>query len=576
MEKQNKIQYNKGAAMMVLVIFFMLISLTILTGIVTPVVKEFQIASDSFKSKQTYYLAESGIEDIFYRMKDSKQVGASETLVLGSSSVISTITDLPGNKKEISSFSDTNSIQRKVNITLTTGVGASFSYGILSGVGGFYMSNNSGIVGSVYSNGSISGSGNITGSATSANSSALTSDQSNGSGVPLYDISFGNLSSTQDFSQSFQVSTTAVVNKVQLYLKKISSPSNITVRIVSDSSGKPSTTTLTTGTLSASTVSTNYGWVEVAFSSHIQLSSGTTYWLVLDASTSSTKYYQIGANNDGYLNGIGKIGQYSGTWNNTSPSGLDGFFSLYLGGLTGSISGVNIGTGSVGNAYAHTVTNTTVAGTIYCQTGSGNNKSCDTSKPDPVQISMPISEQNILDWKNIAETGGINVGSYVLPSNTTLGPKKITGNLTVTNGVRLTLSGTLWVQGNLLVDNNAIVDLSSGYGSSSGLIVVDGTITISNNATFQGSGTTGSYVMVLSTSSSSSAITLSNNGGAVVLYAANGTVNLSNNATAKALNGYYISLGNNAVVTYDDGLANVNFVSGPSGTWNIESWKETQ
>ncbi len=345
---------------------------------------------------------------------------------------------------------------------------------------------------------------------------------------------------------------------------------------MTDSNGSPSSTTLAQGTLSASAVSTNYGWAEVPFSTFVQLSSATTYWLVLDTSTSSSKYYKIGANNNGYANGTGKTGAYSGTWNNTSPSGLDCFFNLYLGGMTGSITGIKVGTGSVGNAYANTIKNSTIAGTNYCKTGTGNNKACNTSKDDPSQIAMPISEQNIQDWKNAASAGGSINGNYTLTSNTTIGPKKITGNLTVDNGHTLTLSGAIWVQGNLDVNNNGSLKLASSFGSSSGVIIVDGTITISNNAFFSGSGTAGSYILALSTSSSSQAITLSNNAGAVALYAANGTIDVANNGTAKALNGYYIHLGNNAAITYDSGLANQNFVSGPSGSWNITKWKEVE
>jgi hypothetical protein len=132
------------------------------------------------------------------------------------------------------------------------------------------------------------------------------------------------------------------------------------------------------------------------------------------------------------------------------------------------------------------------------------------------------------------------------------------------------------VEGNVTVSNNATVRLSASYGTSEGVIVSDGIINIENNAEFAGSGSTGSYLMVLSTSSSSSAITLSNNGGAVILYAANGTVNLANNAGAKALNGKQINLNNNAVIVYDSGLVNSNFVNGPSGGWGITSWKEVK
>lgn len=573
---KNKIKTNGGAAMMILIVFFVLISLAILSGIVTPTVREFKIVADNFKSKQTYFLAESGVEDVLYRMRNGKQTSTEETLVLGGSETTTTVETLPGNKRQLSSLANTGGIQRKVNVVLGTGVGAAFSYGVQVGSGGFIMDNNSQIVGSVYSNGTISGSGSITGSATSANSPALSANQTNDSGTPTYDVTFGNDNSTQDFAQSFQISETGILNKINLYVKKVGSPADITARIVTDSGGKPSGTTLTSAVIDGSIISTNYGWISIPMTSYVQLSSGTTYWIVLDASSSNTKYYKIGANNEGYQNGVGKTGSYGGTWNSLSPSGLDGFFSVYLGGVTGSISGVTVGTGTIGNAYSHTVNNSIVRGTIYCQTGSGNNKSCDTGRTDPVQIPMPISEQNIIDWKNVAALGGEITGNYTVSSNTTLGPKKITGNLTVNSKSTLTMSGSIWVQGNLLVDNNSIIKLSSSYGSSEGVIIVDGTITISNNGTFEGSGAVDSYMLALTTSSSTNAINASNNAGAVALYAANGTINIANNGTAISLTGYNIHLSENAVITYQEGLANANFVSGPSGTWNVNSWNETE
>lgn len=576
-QKIKKINTQSGAAMMLSVIFFLFISLAIITGLVSPSLRQFRNAHTNFNSKQSYLLAESGSEDAFYRIINNMAIGSSEILTLGSASTTTTITDVSGGKKDIVSLGDMKSFQRKVALSVGTGVGVSFSYGVQSGIGGFIMDNNSVVNGSVYSNGNITGSGTITGTALSANSAALSADQLNGSGVPAYDVIFGNANGTQDFAQSFQVSTTSVVNKVELYLKKISTPSNLTIRVATDNSGSPSTTTLASGSLSASLVSTSYGWVSVPFDSNPELTAGTTYWIVIDGSTNSSKYYFIGANNNGYANGTGKIGQYSSTWNNTSPSGLDGFFQLYLGGLTGLIDGITIGTLGVGNAYAHTVNNSTIAGTNYCQTGSGNNKSCNTSLADPTQVAMPISDQNILDWKAEAEAGGIYSGNYSLnDSSGSLGPKKVTGNFNVNNNATLTVTGTLWVQGDMDISNNAIVNLAPSYGTSEGVIIVDGIVNIGNNAVFGGSGSDGSYLMVLSTSTSSSAITLSNNGGAVILYAHNGTVNLSNNAGAKALNGKYIHLSNNVVITYDSGLVNSNFVSGPGGGWNIQGWKESQ
>lgn len=563
--------------MLIVVVFFLFITLAIISGLVSPSVREFKNSSSAVKSRQSLFLSESGAEDAYFRLKTAKPINSSTILSLGGNTTTTTITDSGFNEKTVSSLSSVDSIQRKNKLVLNTGTGISFSYGVQSGTGGFTMANGSYVDGSVYSNGNITGSGSIAGSALSANSSSLSANQTNGSGVPAYDVIFGNANSTQDFAQSFQVSESGAVNKVDLYLKKVSTPSNLTVRIVTNSGGSPSTSTLASGSLSASLVSTTYGWVSVPLSSNPELTAGTTYWIVVDGSTNSSRYYMMGADNNGYSGGTGKIGQYVGTWNNTTPSGVDGFFKLYLGGLTGLIDGITVGTESTGNAYAHTVTNSTIAGTNYCQVGSGNNKACNTTLPDPTQVPMPVSDQNILDWKAEAEAGGIHAGDYVVnDTSASLGPKKITGNLSVNNNASLTMTGTLWVQGNIDISNNANVSLSSSYGTSEGVIVADGTVNIGNNAVFAGSGSTGSYLMMLSTSTSTSAITLSNNGGAVILYAANGTVNLANNAGAKSLNGKQINLENNAVVIYDSGLVNSNFVNGPSGGWGIASWKEAE
>lgn len=575
MKTFNKHFFQKGNALVITILLFVAIATSISMGLAAPTISSVKASKDAIESKRSYAIAESGVEDVFYRIRTAKNVSSSETLTVGSQTTTTTITDISSGKKQINTVGDSNDRNRTLNTVIEQGIGVSFSYGVQTGKGGFTMANNSSIIGSVYSNGPITGSGSITGSATSANSATLTSDQSNGSGAPAYNVSFGTATATQDFAQSFQISTDEVVNKVQLYLKKVGSPSNLTVRIVTDSSGSPSTVNKTSGTLSASLVSTNYGWVDLVFSTNPQLNAGVTYWIVIDASTSASNYYVIGGNADGYANGASKIGQYNGTWNNNSPSTIDGYFNLYIGGITGLISGITIGTGSVGDAYAHTVNSSTVRGNNYCQTGSGNNKACNTSLADPVEVAMPISDQNIQDWKDTAEAGGTFTGNKTISGTTaSLGPLKITGNLSVTNNATLTINGTLWVQGTLDVSNNGTVQLASGYGSSEGVIVVDGTVNIGNNANFTGSGTTGSYVMVLTTSNSTSAITVGNNAGAVILYAANGTVSVSNNAGAKSITGYMISLNNNAVITYDSGLANSNFSSGPSGSWSATSWRE--
>lgn len=563
--------------MIISLVFFLSISVGIITGLVSPSVREFRISKDLVQSRQSFFLSESGVEDAFYRLKNNLSVSNLSLPSINGGTATTLVTDSGYNGKIISSTGDLYSRQRTNSVSVSSGLGASFNYGVQAGEGGIQLNNNSSVTGSVYSNGPITGGGNITGSATSANSPALTSDQSNGSGTPDYDISFANTTGTQDFAQSFQVSTTSPVNKVQLYLKKVLSPGNLTISIRSDSSSSPSATVIASGTLSASLVSTSYGWINIPFSTNHQLVAGTTYWLVIQHSgtVSATAYYKIGANSNGYANGIGKIGALPSTWNATTPAGLDIFFNLYLGGLVGSINGVHIGTGLVGNAYAHTVSSATIAGTNYCQTGTGNNKACNTTLADPVSISMPISDANIADWKTAATAGGVYTGNILIDgTNTTYSARKIVGNLTVQNNSTLSFTGVIWVTGNLSVNNNGVIRVPTSFGTNSGIIITDGTIDISNNGSFTGSGNASSFVMALSTSNSTSAITVNNNAGTVILYAANGTINMNSTAEAKEINGYRIVLGNNANVTYNTGLVNQNFVSGPTGGWNISNWGE--
>ncbi len=582
----KKLQYNRGAAMMIFVIFLLFGSLTVIIGIVTPTIREFQIANESLSSKQTYFLAESGVEDAFYRIKNSKQISTSEFLVLGTSTATTTITDLGGGQKEISTLSDTSSYQRKVELVLSTTAGTSFTYGVQVGLGGLSMGGGT-ITGNVYSNGPIDGntSSIITGSATSANSPALASDQSNGSGTPANNVTFANASSTQDIAQSFQVSTSGLINKVSFYIKKTSTPTSPNVYIVTNSGSSPSTTVVATGILNAASVGTSYGWVDVSFTTNPTLTAGTTYWVVIDAGTSSTKYFTIGASTGGYGSGLGKIGAYSGTWNNTTPSGLDYYFNVYLGGVYGTVYGssgsqwnqFDVGTVS-GNINAHTVNYSTTPGTIYCQTGTGNNKSCNTSQADPVYIAFPISDSNITSWQTEASAGGTYSGNYSLSGSSTasLGPKKITGNLTISGSAILTMTGPLWVTGSISISGSGKVKLASSYGSNDGIIVSDGTLTFSGSGFADGSGTTGSYMVIATTSSSTSAVTVSGGSGAVILYAPYGTMTLSGSAALKEATAYRLVTSGNPSVTYESGMADLSFTSGPSGSYSVSSWKETE
>lgn len=226
------------------------------------------------------------------------------------------------------------------------------------------------------------------------------------------------------------------------------------------------------------------------------------------------------------------------------------------------------------DAYFQTISNTTVGGTQY------------PNSPDPIDYDLPIALSTITDWESAAAAVQVHEGNLILSESTsTLGPIKINGNLTITNNSIITLTGTVWVTGNVEFANNAIVNLDPGYGSSSGMIIADsqtddfnyGKVLIQNNVIMGGSGTTGSYLMILSANSGSTtanpAIDIANNSSAVVYYSTVGLIEVKNNARIRAISGGGLYLSNGAIIEYDTGLANGEFTGGPGGAWSILEWQ---
>ena len=177
--------------------------------------------------------------------------------------------------------------------------------------------------------------------------------------------------------------------------------------------------------------------------------------------------------------------------------------------------------------------------------------------------------------------GGTIAGNYSVTTNVSLGPKEITGDLLMsTNNTTLTVTGTLYVHGNIDVSNGATIRCAALYGDSSCLVMSDGWIHIQNNGIFIGSGTAGSYLMLLTNAVGGghhgSAIDLHNNASGAIFYAPNGMVYLHNNVTVSELTAYKVHLENNATLIYEIGLQNVKFSSGPTGGYDVRSWKEVQ
>lgn len=498
---------------------------------------------------------------------------------------------------------------------------ASFNYGVALGQGGFKMEENSTINGSIYTHGTVDGDNGstITGDAYVAGGAALSPDQQDTS----YDTDFifGKTNPQIDLAQSFIPTITEFLNKVSFYIKRTSgAPSNISIRIVSDNNNSPSASVLASATLSASLVSTSYGWVDVVFNNPAFLYSGTRYWIILDASQNSTKYWTIGT--DAFDNYGGGTMWYSGDWNGEpwTASGKDINFKTYSGGVISEIKNITVN----GNVYAAkannvtvggnltapivyraivsgsvlssstdestigrhatstNITNSTVGWNLWCKTKSGTtvgwNSYCpyDFAPPSaPNAINMPISDGLIAGWRTDAASGGTLSGNQTINQNTSLGPKKINGNLTVGNGVTLTVTGTLYVTGNIIFDNNSTTNLDSFYGSTSGVIIADGNITMNNGSVFSGTGQSGSYLLLVSTKNDTlnAAIDVRNSDISAILYAPYGIIDIHNNAILKEMSAWKIHADQRVVLNYESGLSEVTFSSGPSGGWSeVKGW----
>lgn len=245
-------------------------------------------------------------------------------------------------------------------------------------------------------------------------------------------------------------------------------------------------------------------------------------------------------------------------------------------GAGGEIEDVRVG----GDAYADECEGAVITGALYGNARGDCSYGSFVSPSVPLApIPLPITEGQISAWKLEAEAGGVMQGNYTLSgsSQASLGPKKIAGNLTLDTSARLSMTGIVWVTGNVLIKNNAVLRLDAGaFGSNSGILVADGTVTLQNNSVSSGSGQTGSYLMVLSTSESDSAIIIKNNAQADVLYAANGRVQVTNNTRVREITGAGVTIKNNTQIQYDIGLVQTGFVSGSGGGWSVSSWKEIE
>lgn len=167
---------DRGAAVMLFIIFFMFAA-TALSFIFSRSVFSAVYQQNLLdRSKQAYYSAEALVEDVSYREVNALGPDAVETNTLFGVPVVSTTTiDTVDGLWNIAAEGVYNRVYRKVQGVLAEGSGASFNFGLQSGTGGIQMQNSSEVVGNVFSNGPIVGGGSslVRGDAISAGSAGL-------------------------------------------------------------------------------------------------------------------------------------------------------------------------------------------------------------------------------------------------------------------------------------------------------------------------------------------------------------------------------------------------------------------
>ncbi|MDZ4260623.1 MAG: choice-of-anchor R domain-containing protein, partial [Candidatus Sungbacteria bacterium] len=541
---------NKGGyAAITSAIFTLAISLTIISAFTFFTLQEVNTNRAYVKSIDAHYISESGIEDAAYRIITGKQIASSQDLGVGSGITTVSVTT-SGTIRTIRSEGIHDSYQRNLETTVDVTTSAvNFHYGVQVGDGGLTMDKDVQIIGNIYSNGNVTGTTNDTVTGDVIVAGGIDIDPQVEWPAPNSDQPFATTTASRDIAQSFTATETGAAPKVSVILAKVGSPSSdITLRIVNDNSGKPSASSLASATIKNSSVGITPSWIDAAFSSPPSLTNGATYWIVLDyGSNSSTDYWNWRKDDtDAYADNTGKYADNwssgGATWRDTNA---DLAFKVWTGGTNTKIENVIIGDATSGTGRANIFVNDTIHGSAcpnaYCII------------ENPARAELPISDGVIQDWKNEAAGGTIINGDYTVSGSQSLGPAKINGNLDFAQDAVLTITGTIWVTETIDISRDATIKLDTGYGSLSGILMGDDLVDVKKESTFQGSGTAGSYVLLMSTKNApaSTVIDIDKSSSGVIYYAGKGRMHLHKDSSAKEITAYGIDIDKDSTITYD-------------------------
>ena len=373
----------------------------------------------------------------------------------------------------------------------------------------------------------------------------LSSDTNFGSSGPI--TVTNNLDSTKQFvatisgTEEVRIATaTGIVNnyvrKVEIRLSKDPSAGNVSL---------------------AYAIHAGQGGIDMSNSSQILAIGG------LDANVYS----------NGGIRGTNRSTIWGNAWAVGPITGTGGVLRITKNGYGSTASGCSV----EGNSYSPTFFGCVVSGTRHIA---------------PAPTAVPLPDIDTAYWQAQAEAGG-TISSYSQSSGTaSLGPKKITGNFTLSNSAILNVTGTLWIQGNMILQNTSRMNLDASFGENGTIILLDhptdkennGRLTIQNSAGVYKSPL-GGYILFVSTNQRNDCVIPSGNFGNASantgMVAKDGCISIGNSGALVAMAARQISLQNGASVSYETGISSELYLpgTGVGGTggnfgWGITSWKE--
>lgn len=144
--------------MLVAVVLVMLASLSVMVTASNAIVggkKDLRLSGDS---RQAYFYAEAGLEDVILRLKQGDTVTQPiEVVPIGAASS-TVIIDEIASGKQATALGASGEALRNLQGSVASGEGVDFSFGLHVGSIGITMGSGSSVAGSVFTNGSISGS----------------------------------------------------------------------------------------------------------------------------------------------------------------------------------------------------------------------------------------------------------------------------------------------------------------------------------------------------------------------------------------------------------------------------------